>query len=294
LDRNGARTTVVSGLPSATDGPLAGSTVIGVAAVQFVDDQLEALIAGAGCSHGNPNTFNSLVRVNSNGSTTRLANLSAFLASHPVANPDPSDEEPDGTWFSMFAVGHRVFAVEPNHQELVRIRQNGRVKRVVDFSTTFVPKQHNWQGPTSIARMGDDLLVGTLAEFPIVPGSAQVLRVDPRTGHFGVFASGLTTVLGLAVDRDGSLYVSEASDAAGLGPQPGAGKILRIKNGQRTVIASSANVPGGLNVPTGLAIGPDHNLYVAANSFGAPAGAGVIVRIPLEPRHDEYDHDDYN
>ena len=44
-------------------------------------------IAGAGCSHGHADTDNEIVRVNSDGSTTQVANLSAFIKAHPVANP---------------------------------------------------------------------------------------------------------------------------------------------------------------------------------------------------------------
>jgi hypothetical protein len=41
-----------------------------------------------------------------------IANLSSYQKSHPVANPEPDDFEPDGTWYSMIAKDGLLFAVE--------------------------------------------------------------------------------------------------------------------------------------------------------------------------------------
>lgn len=50
------------------------------------------------------NVPNGIIRVNSNGTWTLIANLSAFQQSHPVAHLEADDFEPDGTWYSMVAV----------------------------------------------------------------------------------------------------------------------------------------------------------------------------------------------
>src|SRR6202048_4465778 len=64
ISRNGTKSTVASGLPSSQTNPQIGSLVSGVADDGFADDdQLVALISGAGCSHGLQGTSNSLVRV---------------------------------------------------------------------------------------------------------------------------------------------------------------------------------------------------------------------------------------
>ncbi|HEV3300076.1 MAG TPA: ScyD/ScyE family protein [Planctomycetaceae bacterium] len=278
VTRSGVRTVIASGLPSSQTGSVAGSLVSGVADVVVVDDsELLAMTAGAGCSHGLKGTSNSILRVHHDGTTTMVANLSAFLATHPVANPDNNpvsgDFEPDGTWFSMVSMNDALYAVEPNHQELDRISSTGVISRVVDFST-FFPGNTDWRGPTALARRGDSLYVGTLTPFPIVPGKAQILKVNPNTGAFSVFAGGLTTVVGLAFDKDGAMYVLESNAAAGF-PGPGNGRVIKIKDGERTTIAS------GLNVPTAMAFGPDGKLYVSVNGFGAPPGFGQILRIDL-------------
>jgi hypothetical protein len=95
IDASAHVETFVDGLPSSEVAGLAS----GVADVAFVDNTLYAIFAGAGCSQGVPSTPNGVIRVNPDRSWTMIANLSAFLQAHPVANPtDPitGDFEPDG------------------------------------------------------------------------------------------------------------------------------------------------------------------------------------------------------
>jgi len=90
--------------------------------------------------------------VNSDGTTTSIADLSAFVKANPVAHPDLDDFEPDGTWYGM-VVAHGVFyATEPNSQQIDRITLDGQVIRVVDLSTMFLPPA-GWKGATGVAPM---------------------------------------------------------------------------------------------------------------------------------------------
>jgi hypothetical protein len=268
----GVRTTVVDGLPSAKTGPMVGGASMGVADVKFVDGKLYALLVGAGCSHGLAGSSAGVLRVNDDGTTTMVGNLSDYTAASPVAHPDPSDFEPDGTWYNMVAWGDNLYALNPNGQDLVRISDDGHVKRVVDFSKSFLPSNHDWRGPTAIVRHGGALYLGTLTEFPIVPGAAQILKVD-RDGEWNVWDSGLTSILGLAFDEDGNLYVLELNAVGGL-PAPGTGAIVKISadGHQHSTIAS------GLNFPAGMALGPDGNLYVSVFGLGGP---GQILKVAI-------------
>ena len=81
-------------------------------------------------------------------------------------------------------------------------------------------------------------------------------------------------MLGLAFGHGGALYVLEMSVQNGA-PAPATGQIVKISGGHRTTIAT------GLNFPTAMTIGPDGNLYVSVNGFGAPPGAGQVVRIAI-------------
>src|SRR5581483_6460034 len=104
VDSQGNRSTVIDGLPSTQSGPGIGSYVSGVADVAFLHHRMYALLGGAGCSHGLLNTSNQVIQVDpSRGTATPVADLSAFLADHPVAHPNPDDFEPDGTWWSLIA-----------------------------------------------------------------------------------------------------------------------------------------------------------------------------------------------
>jgi hypothetical protein len=278
----GVRTTVADNLPSSQTGPGLGGLVSGVADVQFSHGTLYGLESGAGCSHGLAGTSNSIFRVNANGTTTTVADLSAFLKANPIAHPDLDDFEPDGTWYGMVAVHNVLYATEPNHQEVDRITRQGQITRVADLSTLFVPPS-NWQGATGIAYHDGSIYFGTLGTFPVRPGTQSIYKITP-SGRVEVAASGLTAVLGVAFDERGRLYALETDTVAGEpGPQAvGTGKVVRVeRDGEIETVAS------GLTFPTGMAFGPDDNLYVSNIGFGAPPGAGQIVRITIASGRDD-------
>ena len=264
---------MADGLPSSETSAALGNLVSGVGAVAFVGEQLYGVEAGAGCSHGLAGTDNTVFRVNSDGTTTEVADLSAFIKTHPVANPNADDFEPDGTWYSMVAVRGDLYAVEPNHGEVDRIDpRTGAISRLVDVSAS--------QGhivPTALAYHGNFFL-GNLGLFPVKVGSAKVLKLNP-SGALHLWTSDLTTVLGVAFDGHDRMYVLESMTASGFpGPgELGTGQVVRVDpNGQQTVIA------GGLSFPTAITIGPDGALYVSNLGFGGPIpGLGEIVRITI-------------
>jgi hypothetical protein len=288
ITRDGVRHTVVDHLPSSQTSPDSGSLTSGVADVKFVDGDLYAILAGAGCSHGLLGTSNAVIRIHENGTWTEVADLSAYQALHPVSHPDPGDYEPDGTWYSMVAVDAALFAVEPNHQELDKITRDGRITRIVDLSKMFPPDVgYGWYGPTAMTSHGEDFYVGNLHTFPIVDGSSMILRIT-KSGKVETVVTGLTTVVGLAFDRRHRLYVLENTTGNPF-PTPGTGKVLRIdRNGDVKEIAT------GLFLPTAMTFGPDGDLYVSNVGFGPPPiGLGQIIRITIPDNHghDDQEHD---
>jgi len=268
IDSLGNRHTVVDGLPSSQISPVAGGFVSGVADIAFLDGVLYGVEAGAGCSHGLAGTANTLFRVNADGTTTTVANLSAFQAANPVAHPEPDDFEPDGTWYSLLELRGNFYAVEPNHGELDEITPLGAVRRVIDISAS--------QGhvvPTALAYHGN-FYIGNLHTFPIVQGSSHIYKVTP-SGQIQIDTSNVTTVLGVVFDGRDRMYVLEMSPANGF-PMPFIGRVRRFEpSGAATIIAD------GLALPTAITLGPDGRLYVSNFGFGFPAGAGQIVRITL-------------
>jgi hypothetical protein len=248
---------------------MSGSLVSGVADIAFVGSTMYALLAGAGCSHGVPNTPNGILRVNTDqGTWTQFTDLSAFLASNPVANPNPDDFEPDGTFYSLVALGDHLYTVEPNHGEIDEIQPQGNVHRLIDISDN--------QGhivPTALA-YHNGWYFGNLYQFPIHEGESNIYRLDANR-NIHVVTIGVTTVVGIAFDAMNRMYVLEMSEAEG-NPTPGAGKVLRYEyNGTLSVITS------GLTFPTAMTFGPDGTLYVSNFGFGFPAGAGQIVAVKI-------------
>jgi hypothetical protein len=270
ISPNGTRTTVADNLPSSATSPALGGLISGVADVAFIDNTLYAITSGAGCSHGLAGTDNAILRVNSDGTTTMIADLSAFQKAHPVKHPQPDDFEPDGTWYSMVAVRGALYAVEPNHGELDMITTDGRIRRVADISAV-----EGHIVPTAIAYHGN-FYVGNLYTFPIQAGSSKVLKITP-SGQITTVATGFTTILGLAFDHRERLYVLENSTCNECFPTPGTGKIVRVEHSGRV-----EEIASGLTVPTAMTFGPDGNLYVSNVGFGAPpVGLGQIVKVTV-------------
>jgi hypothetical protein len=267
---DGTVTTVADKLPSDQTSAASGSLVSGVADVAFIGQTMYAILSGAGCSHGLAGADNGVLRVNAGGSTTMVADLSLFQKSHPVANFEPDDFEPDGTWFSMVAVGGALVAVEPNHGELDVIWPGGFISRIADISSV-----EGHIVPTALAFDGANFFVGNLDTFPIKGGSSKILQITP-SGAISTVHIDLSDILGLAFDSKGRLYVLENTTGFAV-PTPGTGRILRVDGKHTyTVIAK------GLSLPTAMTFGPDGNLYVSNLGFGPPpVGAGQVVKVTV-------------
>jgi len=131
----------------------------------------------------------------------------------------------------------------------VRVSCRCEIRRVADISAT--------QGhivPTSIAYHGN-FFVGNLNTFPIQDGSSKILKITP-SGHFKTVVTGLTTVLGVAFDCEGYLYILENTTGNPF-PTPFTGKVLRVTDDGLEEIAT------GLFLPTAMTFGPDGDLYVS-------------------------------
>ncbi len=265
---DGTVTTVADHMPSNQTSAAQGNLVSGVGDLAFIGNQLYALTAGAGCSHGLANTNNGVLRINSDGTWNMLANLSGYQKKNPVLNPNPPDFEPDGTWYSMIALDQTFFAVEPNHGELDAITLEGHISRIADIS-----RVEGHIVPTSLATWGGYFYVGNLDTFPIKDGSSKVLKIS-TWGEITVAYQGFSDITGLAFDKKGRLYVLENTTGNQF-PTPGTGVIVRVDGKNKfTKIAT------GLSLPTAMTFGPDGNLYVSNFGFGPPpVGAGQILKV---------------
>ncbi len=283
VDPAGNLSVLAKGLASSQN---AGGDIFGIADLAFLDGSLYALVAGGGCAHGNPDLPNGIVKVNlKNGKWDYTTDLSLFYLEHPAAYIDAADFEAPGVPYSMIAFNDALFTVEANHGQITKTTPDGVTTLVNDLSFS--------QGhivPTSIASANGNLYVGNLGLFPILTQRERIITLSKNLSFFDVTPgletkaadinkfrvassrAGFTTIVSLKFGPDGLLYALEISPAAGY-PTPGAGAVVRLSR-EGTI----ETVVSGLTLPTGMAFGPDHELYIS--NFGdGPIGGGEILRF---------------
>ena len=271
IGADGCPVAVATGLPSSLD--LLGS-VVGVADVAILGEQLYALVSGGGGSHGNPDQPSGLYRVYADGSFELAADLQAWFKANPVAHP--AEIKPDGQWYAMVAApdGSAVWVVESNGGQVVTVTPDGTITRVADLSQGHLV-------PTGIALAPDGgVYVGYLTPFPFVDGTSRVDRVAPD-GTVSAVWSGLSMVTGIAVAPDGTLYATEMATGDPASPsmdeppfQPFTGRVVRQAGAD-----GLEEVATGMLFPVNLRFGPDGGLYVALPAVGANNGEGVILQL---------------
>ncbi|GAA3530268.1 hypothetical protein AFL01nite_00140 [Aeromicrobium flavum] len=240
----------------------------------------------------------SSVLVARKGKVTRLADLMAYeLANNPDGQTQfgPGGEQLDALSnpFSLLAVrghGGGVLVADGGANTVFRVSAKGRI------STFFVPPTVNTgacegRPNNDEAHTGCDAVPTGLAYGPRntiyvsaltgeAPGEGRVYVLDARTAKVRKVISGFTAPTGIAVGRDGTIFVSEVLEGMPEG-EPGpefdpstVGQIVRVSpSGKR----SYAQV----TMPTGLVLAGRH-LYSTAWSiagFLGIEGAGQVVKV---------------
>ena len=268
VQADGTKQTVADKLPSMTD---AYGGNYGPTDLAFVGSTLYVLIELGGCSHGMPGDYPAILRVNADGSTTSIANLSAWLAANPPhfikdTNPATTDLEPGGVFHSMIAVGDFLYVVETNRGLLLKVDvATGAIQKVYDMSIDNA--EHN---PIVMAHNGDWFYVGTFGEDA---GPAELAVFGPDFAAYTRPFESLNPIVGTWQDE--RLYAVEifphdqawTPDNANLvvfDPATGKRKALALK------FAS---------LPNGLVTGPDGALYTSNIALSASPGDGSVLRI---------------
>ena len=246
-----------------------GAITLGLADVAYLDGELYALLSGGDTDRGD--TPNGLYRLDDAGGTELVADISAFIREHPVAEK-PRDYDSDGQPYALLALGDAFWVTEGNSNQLLRVGLDGTVARVADLS----------QGhpiPTGIAPApGGGAYVAFFTAAPHAEGSARVAAVAPDGAVTDVW-TGLTLVTALAVGQDGTLNALEMATGHGDDPDaiaPGTGRVVRM-----TGPDTAEPVVTGLALPIAMDFGPDGALFVAGPTFGADEGQGTILRVDL-------------
>ncbi len=135
--------------------------------------------------------------------------------------------------------------------------------------------------PTGVVQGPDGAFyVGMLTGFPFEQGAATVWRVMPGEEP-EVYAEGFTNIIDLAFDAEGNLYVLEIF----------AGGLLSVNPEDPATLAGAlhmVNADGdveevlteGLVAPSGMAFGPDGELYIS--NFGLMPGMGQVISVTWE------------
>jgi glucose/arabinose dehydrogenase len=257
---------VAGGLPAYR---IVFGAITGVTDVAYLDGELYALLSGGDTDRGN--MPNGLYRLDGAGGAELVADISAFIREHPVAEK-PRDYDTDGQPYAMLAMGDAFWVTEGNSNQVLRVGLDGTVARVADLS----------QGhpiPTGIAPAPDGgAYVAFFTSTPFAEGSAKVVKVA-RDGAVTDVWTDLTLVTALTLGPDGTLYALEMATGHGDDPDAiasGTGRVVRM-----TGPDTAAPVVTGLTLPVAMDFGPDGALSIAGPTFGADVGQGTILRVDL-------------
>jgi hypothetical protein len=266
----GCAVPIAEGLPSSVYAE--ADYVWGVSDVAFLDNQLYALI-NAGPDWGTFDEVSGVYRIGDDGTSELVADLSSWFEDVPPDFVAP-DYNSDGSLFDMEAGTDALWVVESVGGRLLRVAPDGEITLVADLSV-----DHPVPDTLAVALDGG-AYVGYLMTHPYTDGLAKVVHVAVD-GTVSDAWTGLTTVTGLALGPDGTLYAVEMSTNNGAEPpnlQPNTGRVVR-----QTGLATSEPVVSEGNLLTKIGFGPDGALYLTYPAYGPDAGRGqgVLLRIDL-------------
>jgi len=296
----------VTGLEETCEPAPLGIAATGPSGLAIEDDGSIILSMGMGGPPDNQDyigeTFGSIFRVLNEVLEDMIANIPEYVASQSAL----TESNPYG----VALVPEGVLVVDAGADALFLIRNDSTIDTVVTFpsfgevavpelscgnnNTTPLPGTlvNTSSVPTAVTVGPEgDFYVGFLTGVPYAPGSSKVLKLDltEERSEPTVYIDNLTQVTGLDFDADGSIYISQLSDASILefencmeSPLVNGSVIKVDKDGNRETIGQFPYVNDvAVDKKTGA-------VYVVINSIlSAAVGGGSIVKLTKPSDGDE-------
>jgi hypothetical protein len=205
-----------------------------------------------------------LLHVAASGEWRYIADVAAYEAE---VNPGsgPIDSNPYGV---LAEPGGRVVA-DAGGNSLLLVGAEGAISTLATFPSRAQGRATD-SVPTAVV-VGPDgaYYVAELTGVPFSEGAANIYRLLPGEEP-QIVLSGFKTIIDIAFDSDGNLYVLQhATGPTGL---QGPGVLIRVAaDGTRTLVLDD------LDRPTAVAVGPDGALYVS--NHGLSVGGGEVLRV---------------
>ena len=263
---DGEATVVVDGMHS--DVAENGS-VEGVAAVDFLDDQMYFLLQGGGAAHKAPEDQPAGVyTADEDGNPELVADIGAWVAENLT-----KIHGEEGDAYNMIAGSEGLYVVMANPDAILEVKPEGDIRLVVDLAKD---RQHEVVTGLAVDRFGS-LFVGTLSPYPFSDGTAKVFKITKR-GDISEFWTGLTAVTSMAIGPTGRLYALEMTtgNTNEKPNNPNSGMVVRRSGSDGMVVSQD-----GLNFPIAMRFDPDGALYVAGPAVGG-TGEGWITKLEVQ------------
>lgn len=252
----------------------------------------------------------------SRGSVRMIADLTAFEAE---VNPDGGHIESNPFDVAALSKG-RALVADAAGNSLLIVDRRGHVDWVASLPSEMASTANAKalagcpDGPPDICELPDEIpaepvatsvavgpdgayYVGELKGFPAPTGMSRVWRIEPDARHAecgtspscSVVLEGFTSIVDLAFDRHGMLYVVELDEASWLAVELGAtigGTVNACESDTWTCTEIATDIP----LPIAVAITRDGDVYAAI--LVLVPGEAQVVRLVDENNHDGDDEDD--
>ncbi|MGF1432007.1 ScyD/ScyE family protein [Kitasatospora sp. LaBMicrA B282] len=275
VSSDGWQGTVASNLPSSAAVPSpAGSPVEAAGPIQAYPDGF----GGYTVLTGYDGTDTSRAALGPNGAQlgtildTATGTTIADLVHYETVN-NPDGQGPESNPYGFVRDGNGGFvAIDAAGNDVVNVDWAGNIS-----TNTVMPEEQTSTGlaqsvPTAVIK-GTDGSYYVSDMGGMRPNAGRIWRLVPGQAP-QLVASGLTNLIDLAQAPDGNLYaLSLTSGFGATGPAPGALYEVNTSTGTSTEIPTG----GLLSMPTGLAVGPQGQIYIANHGVGV--GAGQLVQL---------------